>query len=298
MKFYYISHTAKKDLYTDVEFKQAAESLGLEFILIDPETALVSVDEKNENVLIDGKRLDVEPHSLVYVKSMKNIAHIIYKILRNKGCTGVQLLDDASKRIGREKLASYVDYSYGNVAIPKTLLIENIKQFDNAVTFFGNTFPLIVKKSLGTKGVGVFLAESKKGLKSLLEYLLKKETEILIQEYIKTSESKDIRAIVLNGEVIAAVQRSNSKGDFRSNVAQGGQSLLVEMTDEQKQVAINALKAIDLDFGGVDLLYGENQMVVTEINVPCDFSFVQQTTGVNIATKILEYLIEKSQNKT
>ena len=81
-----------------------------------------------------------------------------------------------------------------------------------------------------------------------------------------------MRVIVIGGKAIAAMERRNDK-DFRSNVAQGGEGVKINLTEKFKKIAEKCARVLRLDYCGVDLLYGENEEKVVGIGFGCDGMF-------------------------
>jgi ribosomal protein S6--L-glutamate ligase/gamma-F420-2:alpha-L-glutamate ligase len=112
----------------------------------------------------------------------------------------------------------------------------------------------------------------------------------LIQQYIQTSQGKDVRVEVVGGRVIAAMLRTNPS-DYRSNITSGGTAQPYTVNMQQAQLAIDACRALGLDFGGVDILFGPNEMpILCEVNSNAHFKNLYDCTGVNAAEDIMEYI--------
>jgi ribosomal protein S6--L-glutamate ligase len=75
---------------------------------------------------------------------------------------------------------------------------------------------------------------------------------ILVQEFIKEAEGKDIRAFVVGGKVIATMERSGAVGDFRSNLHRGGSATQIVLSKAERITAIKAAKSMGLNVAGVD----------------------------------------------
>ena len=60
-----------------------------------------------------------------------------------------------------------------------------------------------------------------------------------------------------------------------------------------KTAAITAVKAIGLDFAGVDVLFGKDGPVVCEVNSNPHFKSSLECTGIDMSEKILDYIVEK-----
>ena len=114
--------------------------------------------------------------------------------------------------------------------------------------------------------------------------------DYLFQENISHSFGRDIRVVLVGDEILGAIERRNPK-DFRANIALGGTSSPIVLTEEQKSVALEAHRALGLQFSGVDLLYGEQGPLVCEVNSNLSYLGFQQATGIPVGEKILSHIL-------
>lgn len=84
-------------------------------------------------------------------------------------------------------------------------------------------------------GIGVVLAETQKAAESVIEGFIGVKADILIQEFIKDAAGFDIRWLVVDGKVVAAIKRQGVPGEFRSNLHRGGTSSLIKITPEERR---------------------------------------------------------------
>lgn len=153
------------------------------------------------------------------------------------------------------------------------------------------SYPIIVKESFGSLGKGVYLAKDEKELETLANRLI--DHPHLFQKFVSTSYGKDVRVIVIGGEVVGGMIRQ-SENDFRSNVAAGGRAEKYGLSDEIKEIALKAHRALGLDYSGVDILFGENgKPIVCEINSNAFFRSFEAVTHINVARKYAEYVLSK-----
>ena len=153
------------------------------------------------------------------------------------------------------------------------------------------SFPIIVKESFGSLGKGVYLAKDEKELETLANRLI--DRPHLFQKFVSTSYGKDVRVIVIGGEVVGGMIRQ-SENDFRSNVAAGGRAEKYGLSDEIKEIALKAHRALGLDYSGVDILFGENgKPIVCEVNSNAFFRSFEAVTHINVARKYAEYVLSK-----
>ena len=80
------------------------------------------------------------------------------------------------------------------------------------------------------------------------------EVDILVQEFVKEAGGADVRAFVVDGQVVGAMKRKGAEGDFRSNLHRGGTAEVVKLSALKKSLAINAAKRLGLGIAGVDML--------------------------------------------
>lgn len=138
---------------------------------------------------------------------------------------------------------------------PMTVPISYSDDSERAVEQGKLKFPLILKASSGSQtGVGVIIAESMRSLHATVQMLsfLKPYVDLLVQEYIEIKY--DIRVLVSDGEVIAAMKRNVISGDVRSNASLGATTEEIELTDIEKADALKVAELVQGDLVGVDLL--------------------------------------------
>ena len=193
----------------------------------------------------------------------------------------------------RDKIRQAQIFSKRGIDTPKTAFTNHAADASALVSMVGGV-PLIVKTIKGSSGNGVMLLESRKSAVSTIEAFFSQSVSILIQEYIEESEGKDIRAIVVGGRVVAAIQRVAVEGEFRSNLYQGGDAKRVKLTSEEKRLAINAAKSMNLTtVAGVDIIQSARGPLVSEVNACPNLQGIETATGVNVAGSIMDH-IERS----
>ena len=112
----------------------------------------------------------------------------------------------------------------------------------------------------------------------------------LVQEYIKESHGRDIRAIVVRGRVVASMVRKARGTEFRSNFHLGGSVEAIKLTPDQESVAIRAANELGLDVAGVDMLDSTSGPLVLEANSSPGLEGIERATGINVAARIVSSL--------
>lgn len=152
------------------------------------------------------------------------------------------------------------------ISMPKTMVVGTWKNLESAVECCGG-FPIILKTVRGVKGVGVAICESMRGLRSVLQMLLAQHNAAILQEYIPGSASLDYKIIASCKEPLCGFRReARVAGEFRANVSLGGKADLVEVSPEMGELAVKAVKALNLIIGSVDIMNQSGTLRVIEVN--------------------------------
>jgi len=192
----------------------------------------------------------------------------------------------------RDKLRSLQILSKHGVDMPKTIFASNKSSAKDIIALSGGA-PLVLKILEGTQGVGVVLVDSTKAAKSVLDAFYGMDVNLLVQEFIEEANGSDIRAFIVDGEVVGAMRRQGDEGDFRSNLHQGGSASAHKLTRKEKSTALAAAKAMGLGVCGVDMIPSSRGPLVMEVNSSPGLEGIEKSTKIDIAKKIMDY-IEKN----
>jgi len=183
------------------------------------------------------------------------------------------------------------------IKMPKTIIApfafgkHNIDEHYAKEIFNELGSSVVIKESYGSFGEQVYKAESITDFLSVVRRIDKKE--FIIQEYIQSSFGRDIRINIIGDEIVGAMERSNQT-DFRANITLGGKGSLTKLSNQQKEIALAAHNALNLDFCGVDLLFGENgDPILCEVNSNVNFLSYEEISGLNFSDILLNYIIKE-----
>lgn len=196
-----------------------------------------------------------------------------------------------------DKRKTYTALLEHGIKIPQTIsapmTYENIgySKLDFLTPIENNlSFPVIIKEAFGSFGEQVYKADDHETLKQIVKGLEKKP--FLFQQYIADSYGQDVRLQVVGDRVIAAMRRFSDK-DFRANITSGGNKEKYEPDEKMCDLAVRACRAVECDFGGVDLLFSPSGFYVCEVNSNAHFKNLYDCTGVNTADYIIDYICNK-----
>lgn len=148
-------------------------------------------------------------------------------------------------------------------------------------------FPIIAKPVFGRKGRGIQKLNTKE---EALEFFQSNSQNYLAQQYFPIVS--DFRVFVVGGEVVGGFQRFINEGEYKSNI-RGTRAEKIVVSEEMKNVALEATAAMDYEIAGVDLFEHEGEIYVIEVNVSPQWEKFKLVTGINPAENIIKYAIEK-----
>ncbi|MCB9225173.1 MAG: RimK family alpha-L-glutamate ligase [Crocinitomicaceae bacterium] len=211
-------------------------------------------------------------------------------VVRHFSMMGAKVLNDPQAIINsRDKFRSLQLMIQGGIRIPRTYFSNDLYYADRIVNQLLG-YPFIMKVLEGTQGQGVFLVHNEDEAEQLFSEHIRKQTRVILQEFISEFKGKDIRVIVINGEIIATMMRVAQEGEFRSNIHRGGVGIEVELTDEEKEMAIKSLDILGLKMAGVDLMRSNQGPMLIEVNSSPGLQGIEGTTKIQIAERLIEYL--------
>ncbi|MDX1278045.1 30S ribosomal protein S6--L-glutamate ligase [Oceanihabitans sediminis] len=195
----------------------------------------------------------------------------------------------------RDKLRSLQHLSKAGIGMPKTVFTNYSRDVEEVIEHVGGV-PVIIKLLEGTQGLGVVLAETKNAAESVLEAFNGLEARVIVQEFIGEAKGADLRALIVDGQVVGAMKRQGKDGEFRSNLHRGGSAEVIRLSEAELRLAINASQALKLPVCGVDMLQSSRGPLILEVNSTPGLEGIEGATQKNIAKNIIAY-IERNRNK-
>lgn len=189
----------------------------------------------------------------------------------------------------RDKLRATQILSRHNIGMPATAFVRNRVDVRPAIERVGGA-PVVIKLLEGTQGIGVILAPEVKTAEAIIETLQSTNQNVLIQHFVSESRGRDIRALVVGDRVVAAMRRTASGDEFRSNVHRGGSVAAVDLSPEYEQAAVRSAQIMGLKVAGVDMLEGADGPLVMEVNSSPGLQGIETATQLDVAGAIIDYI--------
>lgn len=170
---------------------------------------------------------------------------------------------------------------------PETVVCENMADAMAAVRALGE---VVIKPIFGSMGHGLVRVSDPDVAFRVLKSLDQVRSVFYIQRAVDHG-GRDIRAFVVGGRVLGAIERRAPEGDWRTNVARGADARAIDLPADWAQLALRAAAAIGADYAGVDLLPSrDGQVFVLEVNGIPGWQGLQQATGLDVAGAIVDHL--------
>ena len=276
------------DLYSHRRLKQAAEERGHELTTLDTLQFVIDIAPDGPHLRHQGEAL--EGYDAVIPRIGTSVTYYGLAVLRQFEMLGVYPLNESvAIDRSRNKLRTLQLLSRAGIGLPRTAIAHKPEKAEEVIERVGGP-PVVVKLLEGTQGLGVMIAETHRSAKSTVEAFRAERVNIMVQEFIEEAGNSDLRILVVGEEIVAAMERSGGKDDFRSNVHRGGAARSAELSEAERTTALRAAHTLGLSVCGVDMLRARSGPVVMEVNSSPGLEGIEAATGVDIAAKIIEFL--------
>lgn len=280
------------ELYSNQRLMEAGELLGHEMHFLNIKHCYMKLDAHQPEIHYRGGRI-LNDFDAIIPRIRPSMTYYGCSLIRHFESLKVFSLNNAASITqSRDKLFSLQLLLSHGVEIPTTGFANSPLDTSDLISMVGGS-PLIIKLLEGTQGKGVVLAETKKAAESVINAFKSLNANILVQEFIKEANGKDLRLFVVDGKVVAAMQREALPGEFRANIHLGGKASVVKVTAEEKRIAIKAAKAMNLKVAGVDIIRSSKGPLLLEVNSSPGLEGIEGATGKDIAGEMIK-AIEKN----
>jgi ribosomal protein S6--L-glutamate ligase len=198
----------------------------------------------------------------------------------------------------RNKFLTQQTLSAAGLTCPDAVFVNDASGLPHAVERLGG-YPVVVKSVSGRQGSGVVCISNADDLHSQALPILDRQHGVVVQHYIPTHDRRDIRALIIGGELVCAVSLIPAPGEFRANFHLGSQIRPAALDTGTEQMAIDAAAAVGCDIAGVDIMSdGSGQPFIVEVNYAPGFKGMEAASGLDIAGRMIRFAIDRYEQKT
>ena len=171
------------------------------------------------------------------------------------------------------------------IPTPETVVCDDVEEALGAYRALGD---VIVKPLFGSMGLGMVRVSDEEMAFRVFRTIEQIRGVYYVQRTVD-HDGTDIRAFVLGGRVIAAIERRAS--GWRTNLARGGTAHSIPLGEQLSALAVRAAAAVGADYAGVDLVTGrDGTTYVLEVNGIPGWRGLQEATGLDIAGRLVDHL--------
>jgi len=274
-------------------FQETARALDIELLVLKPGEFDLVVDA-NDGWSANYQGRELRKPDLIIPRCGSETNYFTLAVLRHFEHQGVAIANGpAAVESVADKLHTLQVLAGASIPIPKTILGKfpvDVGLVDRELGF-----PVVVKKLKGTRGNGVMLCQDRAQFDDLANLLdgASAGADFLFQQYVRASHGRDVRVLVVNGAVVAAMERRASDGGFKSNISLGGHGVLYNPPPEMAKLAINVARELKLDVAGVDILFDENGFRICEANSAPGFQGLERACGIDVPEIIFRAMAKK-----
>lgn len=268
----------------------SASNRGHRILEIEPTRLSLLVSNSKTEVHLDGENF--EPKVVLH-RTIAKFMGVCLPILQTLQSQGSFIVNDPKKALdSRSKLESALAFQKANLPfLPSQFFHSGMwHEFDIAE-------PLILKPINGVQGRGIEFFDNRNEASRWVADRARDTSPYWIDGFLMQQdlgkEVRDIRAFVVNGVCRAIMERIPGKDSRLANLAQGGHGIALERKGTAVDLAESAVKALGLDFAGVDILETKHDIYVSEVDAWAGFAGIESVTGVSIGDAIIDLIEEK-----
>lgn len=280
--------SANANLYSTKRLVEAAKARKHDVEVVNHAKCDIVIEKKNPVIMYKGHKLG---HTDAIIPRIgASVTFYGTAVVRQFEMMHVFTTTESQALVrSRDKLRSLQILSRAGLGLPKTVFTNYSKNVKEIVDQAGGA-PVIIKLLEGTQGIGVILVETRKAAESVIEAFNNLQARVIVQEFIKEAGGADIRAFIVDGQVVGAMKRQAKDGEFRSNLHRGGSATVIKLSDEEETAALKAARAMGLGIAGVDMLQSARGPLILEVNSSPGLEGIELATGKDIANSIIKYI--------
>ncbi|KAB1188158.1 MULTISPECIES: RimK/LysX family protein [Haloferax] len=189
------------------------------------------------------------------------------------------------------KFATAATLANWNIKVPDALLALSNDRLNKGRGRFGDV--AVYKSAIGTHGGGTWKVDLTEPVNPKVG-----NRQAFLQKLIDHDDQRhrDLRVYIVDGKIVGAMYRYAPEGDWRTNVALGGDVLNAtdEMPEEARETALYTAEVMEMDYVGVDLVESDDGWYVLEANPTAGFKGLYEATGKSPAPYIAKLAIERA----
>ena len=273
-------------LYSNRRLLEAGEERGHEMVFLNIRECYMRLDERTPEVHYGGATV-LNDLDAVIPRVRPTLTFYGAALVRQFENLGLYSLNSA-QAIGRaqDPLFALQVLLKSGIDIPRSGFANSPLETDDLIAMVGGP-PLVVRQLSDTSRRKLMLADNEQIARSVINAMKSRDANLLVQEYIGEAEGRDLRLIVIEGRVVAAVERGAAAVPGKGVIERRGEIRKVKVSAAEKRLAIRATKTLGLRAAGVTLIRSKRGPPVLKVSVNPSLQPVEETTGKDLAAAMM-----------
>jgi ribosomal protein S6--L-glutamate ligase len=273
-------------IHTTRRLVEAARALGHEARVVDP--LEVEMGLGGDAPTVFWRRRRFPPTDVVVPRIGLSVQQYGLSVVKQLELLGLPVLNGAQAiAASRNKMRSLQLLAAAGVPVPRTVMASDPSGLRDMVRLVGGV-PVLVKLLAADGKSGVMVCESLQSLEAALEAILGLGQNIVVQQYLKGAAGLDLRALVVGGEVVAALRRQPVRGRFSRTLRRGARFERTDLPAAHAAIAVEAARVLGLEVCAVDMLDVKGGPRVFEVNGSPSIREAEAACGVDLASRIVQ----------
>jgi ribosomal protein S6--L-glutamate ligase len=275
--------------YSTRRLLEAAEAQGLSPVRVDPVRVVLRASPRPA-IVEDGVELPTPDVLMPRIgAALVGWSTQLVEAWRHAGAR-CPLSGPAIARAADKLATTLALVAHGIPTVPTVAVREQFHVAPPLLDPLGGGDGFIIKRPLGTSGMHVARAPDAESALSFTGCLVADRSIALVQPFVRTTPTRDVRVLIAGDEPLAACFRVAAPGEFRANVHRGGRAMsasAAELPEGTLELAMRSAAALELPFCGVDLIESPDGPLVLEVNASPGLQGIEEATGRDLAGEIV-----------
>ena len=200
--------------------------------------------------------------------------------------------------VARNKFLTQQVLSDAGLPCPDTVFVNEAPGFEPAVALLGG-YPVVAKPINARQGEGILIVKDVDDARRRVLDGLDRQRGVMVQRYTAPDKRRDIRALVIGGELVCAASLTPKEGEFRANFHLGSDIRAIDLPADLANMAVAAAAAVGCDVAGVDMMVDRRngRPLIVEVNYSPGFRGLEAASGLDIAARIVALALRRHHEK-
>ncbi|MFA7554350.1 MAG: RimK family alpha-L-glutamate ligase [Spongiibacteraceae bacterium] len=291
------------DLYSNRRLMEVGAERGHEMVFLNIRQCYLRMDTDSPEVFYRGGRV-LNDLDVIIPRIRSDLTFYGCALVRHFESLGVFVLN-ASAAISqcRDALFSLQVLQQNGLDLPVSGFANMPIDTNELIDLVGGA-PLIVKALNTGQGLlqeqlvaATVLAHTREEAQNVINAIKVEggSVNLLVQAFVAEADGKDLRCLVLDGKVVAAIQRTAVEGKLDTRVENGGKASAIQITPEEQRLAIKAARTLGLKIAGVDIIRSNKGPLLLKVNASPGLEGIESVTKKDVASAIIDTVEKKLQ---